>query len=58
MITISGWLLPESEISPSTDDRFAHILSAIGTVEQQLHEVSEEMLANDRIRRMALEPVF
>jgi uncharacterized protein with HEPN domain len=55
---MSGWPLPESEISPSTGDRFAHILSAIGTVEQELHEISEDMLANDRTRRLALERLF
>jgi uncharacterized protein with HEPN domain len=50
--------VPESEISPSTDDRFAHILSAIETVEEELHEISEETLANDRMRWMALERLF
>jgi uncharacterized protein with HEPN domain len=36
-------------------DRFAHILSAIGTVQEQLHGVSEEALASDRMRRLVLE---
>ena len=40
---------------PTVADRFAHILSAIGTVQAQLHGISEEALANDRIRRLVLE---
>jgi uncharacterized protein with HEPN domain len=40
---------------PSVSDRFAHILSAIGTVQEKLHGISEEELAGDRMRRLALE---
>jgi uncharacterized protein with HEPN domain len=47
--------MPESEIVPSVSDRFAHILSAIGTVKEALHGISEELLAKDRTRRLALE---
>jgi uncharacterized protein with HEPN domain len=43
------------EAIPTLADRFAHILSAIGTVQEQLHGISEEALANDRIRRLVLE---
>ena len=46
---------PEPEAVPSVTDRFAHILSAIGTVQEQLHGISEEALADDRMRRLALE---
>src|SRR6266852_893797 len=45
----------EPEAIPSLADRFAHILSAIGTVQEQLHGISEEALANDRMRRLVLE---
>jgi uncharacterized protein with HEPN domain len=45
----------EPEAIPTLADRFAHILSAIGTVQEQLHGISEEALANDRIRRLVLE---
>jgi uncharacterized protein with HEPN domain len=47
--------MTELEIVPSVTDRFAHILSAIGTVQKQLHGISEEELASDRMRRLALE---
>ena len=40
---------------PSVADRFAHILSAIATVQEQLDGLSQEALANDRIRRLVLE---
>jgi len=45
----------EPEAIPSVADRFAHILSAIGTVQEQLHGISEEALASDRMRRLVLE---
>jgi uncharacterized protein with HEPN domain len=48
----------ESELPPSLADRFADILSAIGTVEEELHGISEAMLTDDRMRRMALERLF
>jgi uncharacterized protein with HEPN domain len=48
----------EVEIVPSVKDRFAHILSAIDAVLEELHGISEGALANDRIRRMALERLF
>jgi Uncharacterized conserved protein len=47
--------MPESEVAPSVADRFAHILSAIGTVQEQLNGISEEALASDRMRRLVLE---
>jgi uncharacterized protein with HEPN domain len=50
--------MPEAEIVPSVAERFAHILSAIGAVEEELHGISEDALANDRMRRMALERLF
>ena len=40
---------------PSIADRFTHIVSAIGNVEETLNGISEEKLANDRMRRLALE---
>jgi uncharacterized protein with HEPN domain len=52
---MSGWLIPESKVVRSVAERFAHILSAIGTVQEQLHGISEEELAKDRMRRLALE---
>jgi uncharacterized protein with HEPN domain len=52
------WPLPESEISPSIADRSAHILSAIGAVEEGLRGISEDMLANDRMLRLAMERLF
>ena len=45
----------EPEAIPSVGDRFAHILSAIATVQEQLHGLSQDALANDRIRRLVLE---
>ncbi len=50
--------MTESEALPSVADRFAHILSAINTVQEELHGISEGALANDRMRRMALERLF
>ena len=47
--------LTSSEAQPSVADRFAHIVSAIGAVEEELDGISEDMLANDRMRRLALE---
>jgi|SRR5947209_9191833 uncharacterized protein with HEPN domain len=47
--------MKEFETVPSVADRFAHILSAIGTVQEQLDGISLEALASDRIRRLALE---
>jgi uncharacterized protein with HEPN domain len=43
------------ETLPSVADRFAHILSAIGAVQGQLHGITEDALANDRMLRLALE---
>jgi uncharacterized protein with HEPN domain len=40
---------------PSVSDRFAHILSAIDTVQENLRGVSEEELASDGMLRLALE---
>jgi uncharacterized protein with HEPN domain len=45
----------EPEAIPSVSDRFAHILSAIGTVQEALQGVPEGELASDRMRRLALE---
>jgi uncharacterized protein with HEPN domain len=45
----------ELESVPSLEDRLTYILSAIGAIQEILHEVSESVLANDRMRRMALE---
>ena len=45
----------EPEAIPTLADRFAHILSAIATVQEQLDGLSQEALANDRIRRLVLE---
>ena len=50
--------MPESEVSPSLAHRFAHILSAIGAVEEELQGTSEDILANNRMRRLALERLF
>jgi len=47
--------MPGSEVALSVADRFAHILSAIGTVQEQLNGISEEALASDRMRRLVLE---
>jgi uncharacterized protein with HEPN domain len=47
--------MTKPETVPSVTDRFAHILSAIGTVQEQLHGISEKALAGDRIQRLALE---
>jgi uncharacterized protein with HEPN domain len=47
--------MTELEIVPSVPDRFVHILSAIGTVQEELRGISEEELASDRTRRLALE---
>ncbi|MGB8401760.1 DUF86 domain-containing protein [Bradyrhizobium sp.] len=52
---MSGWLMTESDAVPFTADRFAHILSAIDAVQEELHEISQDALANDRMRRLALE---
>jgi uncharacterized protein with HEPN domain len=40
---------------PSVSDRFAHIVAAIGTVQENLHGISEEGLADDGVLRLALE---
>jgi uncharacterized protein with HEPN domain len=45
----------ELEIVPSVEDRFSHILSAIDAVQKTLHGISEDALARDRMRRLALE---
>jgi uncharacterized protein with HEPN domain len=50
--------MTELEIVPSVADRFGHILSAIEAVEEGLHGISEAALANDRMRRLALERLF
>ena len=55
IITMSISPPTEPGAIPSVSDRFAHILSAIGTVQEQLHGVSEEALASDRMRRLVLE---
>ena len=47
--------MTELETVPSVTNRFAHILSAISTVQEQLHGISEEALASDRMRRLVLE---
>jgi uncharacterized protein with HEPN domain len=39
----------------SVVDRFTHIVSAIGNVEETLNGISEKELASDRVRRLALE---
>jgi uncharacterized protein with HEPN domain len=46
---------PPTEALPSIADRFTHIVSAIGNVEETLNGISEEELASDRMRRLALE---
>src|SRR4051812_15229316 len=43
------------EATPSLADRFAHILSAIDSVQELLHGISESALTGDRTRRLALE---
>jgi uncharacterized protein with HEPN domain len=48
----------ESEVVPSVQDRFAHILSAIDTVQEILGGISEGALADDRMRRLTLERLF
>src|ERR1700689_1341838 len=40
---------------PSVADRFTHIVSAIGNVEETLNGISEKEPASDRVRRLALE---
>ena len=47
--------MTELEIVPSVEDRFSHILSAIDAVQEELRGVSEDALAKDRMRRLALE---
>src|ERR1700722_14563113 len=42
-------------VLPSIADRFTHIVSAIGNVEETLNGISEEELATDQVRRLALE---
>jgi uncharacterized protein with HEPN domain len=43
-----------SEALPTVTDRFAHIVSAIGDIRAALNGISEEELASDRVRRLAL----
>jgi uncharacterized protein with HEPN domain len=50
--------MAELEIVPPLGDRFSHILSAINTIQVELRECSESQLANDRLRRLALERLF
>lgn len=50
-----GWAMIELKSVPSLEDRLTHILSAISAIQETLHEISESALANDRMRRMALE---
>ena len=50
--------MTQSESVPSVLDRFAHILSAIDTVQEVLHRISENALGNDRMRRLTLERLF
>jgi uncharacterized protein with HEPN domain len=45
----------ELEIVPSVKDRFSHILSAINAIQEESHRISEDALASDRMRRLALE---
>jgi uncharacterized protein with HEPN domain len=45
----------ESGTVPSVADRLSHILSATDAVREILHGVSEDALAGDRSRRLALE---
>jgi uncharacterized protein with HEPN domain len=52
---MEGWPMIDAEVAPSVVDRFIHILSAIDTVEDALQGISEENLADDRRRRLALE---
>jgi uncharacterized protein with HEPN domain len=40
---------------PSVSDRLAHIVSAIDTVQENLHGISEEGLTRDGMLRLALE---
>jgi uncharacterized protein with HEPN domain len=47
--------MTELEIVPSVEDRFSHILSAIDAVQEELRGISEDALAKDRMRRLALE---
>jgi uncharacterized protein with HEPN domain len=48
----------EPDVLPSVSDRFAHVVSAIIGVQAALNGISEEELASDRMRRMALERLF
>jgi uncharacterized protein with HEPN domain len=50
--------LTNSEAPTSVADRFALIVSVIDTVQEELHGISEDALASDRMRRMALERLF
>jgi|SRR5665213_940157 len=50
--------MTDTEVAPSVVERFTHILSAIDTVEETLQGISEETLADDRIRRLVLERLF
>ena len=47
-----------TEVVPSVENRFSHILSAIKVVQVELRGCSEKELANDRMRRLALERLF
>src|SRR5258708_4563137 len=47
--------MTELETVLSLGDRFSHILSAINTIQLELGECSENELAKDRTRRLALE---
>jgi len=47
--------MTELENAPSVADRLTHILSAIDTIDDVLNGISEEALASDRMRRLALE---
>src|ERR1700731_3265391 len=46
---------PPSGALPSVADRFMHIVSAIGNIEETFTGISEAELASDRMRRLALE---
>jgi uncharacterized protein with HEPN domain len=50
--------MTELEIAPSLEDRFAHILAAINTIQAELRECSEMELASNRTQRLALERLF
>ena len=50
--------MTNSKVIPSLADRFAHILFAIETIQEEMLGASEGSLADDRIKRLALERLF